>query len=214
MKCTFYRPANNNTNEFENIIGKLRYDVLTLNQETADSLNIYNYVLRLSEEAQPLEKNPAMMFWGMDKPERMPGDIRVEYFYKPTYIATAFLMKAAVLFPELMEDDDLDWEFGSECINLFKKVLPAAMLGCTGRGFMGSGYDDVKGLFDTLTIFAEGNAKSFVEKYPDVCPEFTKMFNETVQMLRDKVNEGSGHDSWGTNYIPRATSVLKAIDAE
>ena len=37
MNCTFYRPKTVNTNEFENIVGKLRYDLHLL--ETKKTTN-------------------------------------------------------------------------------------------------------------------------------------------------------------------------------
>ena len=41
MNCTFYRPKTVNTNEFENIVGKLRYDLHLLETEKSDEWSVY-----------------------------------------------------------------------------------------------------------------------------------------------------------------------------
>ena len=48
MNCTFYRPETVNTNEFENIVGKLRYDLHLL--ETEKKRRMERIYLRLLPE--------------------------------------------------------------------------------------------------------------------------------------------------------------------
>lgn len=175
MYCTFYRPANANTTEFENIIGKMEYDLHRLETEKHDEWSVYRYFYDLSRHAQILEKNPAMRFFGMAAPESMPSDARVDFFYRPTYIATAFMMKAVLLYPSLMNeatflDSELDFT-----VDTVKKTLASCMLGCTGRRFDGA---SVLRLADCIKIFAEAGATEFLEKYPDLCPEFTNIYFE------------------------------------
>lgn len=175
MYCTFYRPANVNTTEFENIIGKMEYDLHRLETEKHDEWSVYRYFYDLSRHARILEKNPAMSFLGMAAPESMPSDARVDYFYRPTYIATAFMLKAVLLYPSLMNEAtflDSELEF---TVDTVKKTLASCMLGCTRRGFDGAG---VLRLADCIKIFEEAGATEFLEKYPDLCPEFTNLYFE------------------------------------
>ena len=69
MNCTFYRPTTINTKEFENIIGKLSYDLHQLETEQHDEWSVYTYFYALSCHALPLEKNPAMSFIGLAAPD-------------------------------------------------------------------------------------------------------------------------------------------------
>ena len=175
MKCTFYRPTNVIIHEFENIIGKLSYDLHLLETQRHDEWNIYTYFYSLSRHAAPLKKNPAMSFFGMAAPESMPSDARVDFFYRPTYIATAFMMKAVLLYPSLMNeatflDSELDFT-----VDTVKETLAACMLACTGREFDGAG---VLRMADCVKIFREAGADEFLEKYPDLCPEFTKLYQD------------------------------------
>ena len=169
MYCSFYRPSTVNITEFENIVGKLAYDLDRLETEHQNEWNVYTYFYALSRAAQPLEKNPAMSFLGLAAPNSMPSDARVDYFYRPTYLATAFMIKAVLLYPSLLNEAtflDSELDFTVEAV---KRTLSACLLGCTGRGFDGSGVLSLKD-------FEEAGATEFVEKYPDLCPEFTNLY--------------------------------------
>lgn len=175
MYCTFYRPTEVNTTEFENIIGKLAYDLHRLKTEQHDEWSVYRYFYDLSRHAAALENNPAMKFLGLAAPRSMPSDCCVAYFYYPTYLATAFMIKSVMLYPSLMNDEiflDSELDFDTEIV---KNTLAACLLACTGREFEGAGILPMK---DCVKIFAEAGAGEFIEKYPDLCPEFTVMYRE------------------------------------
>ena len=175
MNCTFYRPQKINTIEFENIVGKLRYDLHLLETEETDEWNIYSYFYSLSRLAKPLAKNPKMSFFGLDEPENMPSDSRVAYYYMPTYIATAFMMKGVLKYPSLMNEEDFldsDLDF---TVDTVKNTLSACLLGCTGRNFDGAGIFLLK---DCIKLFEDAGASEFIEKHPDLCPEFTELYKE------------------------------------
>ena len=175
MYCTFYRPTKIDTKEFENIVGKLHYDLLLLKNEKHDEWSVYGYFYNLSRQAEALPKNPAMRFISLADPATMPSDARVDFFYRPTYIATAFMMKAVLLYPSLMNEAtflDSELDFTVETV---KETMAACLLACTGRGFDGAG---VLRMADCVKIFREAGADEFLEKYPDLCPEFTKLYQD------------------------------------
>ena len=58
---------------------------------------------------------------------------------------------------------------------IIASVLAACMLACTGRGFDGAG---VLRLKDCVKIFDDAGADEFLKKYPEICPEFTKLYRE------------------------------------
>ena len=182
MYCTFYRPAAVNTREFENIIGKLAHDLLLLETEKQDEWAVYAYFYDLSRYAEPLKRNMRMKFFGLAAPETMPSDARVDYFYRPTYLATAFMIKAVLLYPSLMNeatflDSDLDFT-----VSTVKETLAACMLGCTGRGFDGAGVLHLK---DSLQIFDNAGVVEFLGKYPKICPEFAALYFEKKAFIEN-----------------------------
>ena len=103
--------------------------------------------------------------WSID------ADARVEFCYKPTYLCTAILMKAAVV--HLLSEE------GKEC-------LKKGMLKSMGREFLGHGYEAEEGLEETMHIFFLGHADKFIEDFPDFCPEFNAMYEEAREYLYSK----------------------------
>lgn len=180
MNCTFYRPTTVNLKEFENIIGKLSYDLHLLETRKHDEWSVYTYFYSLCCLAEPLKKNPIMRFFGMAAPESMPSDARVDFFYRPTYIATAFMIKAVLMYPSLMDetaflDSELDFT-----VDTVKQTLASCMLACTSRGFDGAG---VLRLEDCVKLFSDAGTDEFLEMYPELCPEFTELYRERTAFV-------------------------------
>ena len=194
IEYIFYRPAEVNTEEFYNIVEKLRADLHTICNEKVSKEDICSYAEKLILQAKPLKKNPEMYFLGLDEPNKMPSDARVDYFYMPTYLGTAIIMKAVMAYPELQQKHS--------------RIIHGLMLGCTGRGFSGHGFDGLRGLIETLRIFAEADCGEFISKYPKVCPEFTHLYMETNDMLKKRIAEGPICNEWGEDYTEAAQDVL------
>ena len=195
MNCTFYRPATINTKEFENIIGKLSYDLHLLETEPQDEWNVYTFFYALSRHARPLEKNPAMSFLGLADPQSMPSDARVDFFYRPTYIATAFMIKAVLLYPSLMNEAIFHGSELDFTVDTVKNTLATCLLGCTGRNFDGAG---VLPLSKCIKLFKDAGADEFLEKYPDLCPEFTALYNDCSEMVKQGIRPKS--EQWYDHF--------------
>ena len=168
MKFEFYRPEEINLSEFSAIVEKLRSDLFELETQPCKKETVCCYVKDLIKHAEPLPHNHRMVFWGLGEPNEMPHDARVEFFYLPTYLVTAFMMKAVQLYPELMGEEGIS--------DVVRRVLKRAMRACTGRDFNGAG---VLPLAECVGIFVNAGAERFLESYPDFCPEFTKLFWES-----------------------------------
>ena len=212
INVTFYRPKEINTLEFENIIGKLELDFNYICEASVDEYSVYNYIGALLNKAETLEQCPGMFFLGLENPRNMPGDCRVLYFYRPTYLAAAIIIKSILLHPEIMEDGN---GFSLEdCKETVKNIFPGLLLGCTGRGFSGHGYDDLKGLIETLSIFVKADTEKFLEKYPDLCSEFTELYRSSMQMIKDRLLEGTLKNGWGTDYSEKAREMLQMLQKD
>ena len=136
-----------------------------------------------------------MSFVGLAAPESMPSDARVDYFYRPTYIATAFMIKAVLLYPSLMNEAsvlDSELEF---TVDTVKRTLSACLLGCTGREFDGAGVLPIKAC---VKIFEDAGATEFVEKYPELCPEFTKLYQEKKAFVESGAIDPK--EAWYNHY--------------
>ena len=202
MKCTFYRTKEINLNEWRAIRNKLHDDLEELEKGEVTEKEARNYLEALLMQAEMLEKNNAMCFFGFDKPEHMPSDIRVEYFYWPTYLAAAITMKSCLMFPGILNRINLPK--GQNAIDTFHAVL----LGCTGREFRGSGCDDVKGLVEVTEFFVFHNALDFLELNEELCCEFSECLNKALLYLLSGVKQGKVAGAWGDDYTDRSFNIL------
>ena len=167
MKCTFYRPNEVNVKEFKNIVDKLSSDLHELERENYNETIVSKYVDTLCSLAKKTEHNPEMSFLGLWNPADMPHDARVDFFYKPTYLATAFIIKAALLYPSLLS-------------NMVKETLSSLLLACTARRFECGG---TLRLSDCLSIFENAGITDFIEKYPDMCRQFNQLYKRRKAFL-------------------------------
>ena len=203
MKSTFYRPEAINIKEFNSIREKMLRDLEELETGRVPEREVICYLESLLPQAEALEKNPEMRFFGFDKPENMPSDARVDYFYWPTYIASALVMKACLLYPGIAEKVSLPNKENAE------SVMRSVLLACTGRGFRGHGYDDVRGLVEVTEFFVDHGARAFIETCANPCPEFTECFTQALLFLLSGVSRGSVAGAWGDDYTDRAYDILE-----
>lgn len=87
--------------------------------------------------------------------------------------------------------------------------LSACMLGSTGCGFMGHGYDDVSGLVNTMEVFAMADTMGFITCYPELCPEFTELYRETLSYIEERVANGTLAGAWGDDHTAAGMAILR-----
>ena len=199
IECTFYRPNTIIIKELRNIVDKLEIDFHSICSGEVGKEDLRQYAETLVSSAKPLKKNPQMLFLGLDEPERMPSDARVDFFYKPTYLGTAIMINTVLQMPDFLEDNE--------------KAVSGLLLACTGRGFKGHGFDDLKGMIETIRIFSEAGTADFIRKYPDLCPKFTQLFTESIKQLQEMIEKNSVCNEWGEDYREEAEQVFALLDS-
>ena len=199
IECTFYRPNTIIIKELRNIVDKLEIDFHSICSGEVGKEDLRQYAETLVSSAKPLKKNPQMLFLGLDEPERMPSDARVDFFYKPTYLGTAIMINTVLQMPDFLEDNE--------------KAVSGLLLACTGRGFKGHGFDDLKGMIETLRIFSEAGTADFIRKYADLCPKFTQLFTESIKQLQEMIEKNSVCNEWGEDYREEAEQVIALLDS-
>lgn len=200
MKNKFYRPAEIKSRDLDLIIKEMRDNVTELLSGAVTKDEVVRYTQKLIEDSLPLPKNPKMVFWGFAEPETMPSDSRVEYFYTPSYIAVSILAYLKMNGPQ--EATQLEG---------FEEALKKGLLGATGRGFSGAGHDTIRGLIHCMDIFASAQLHKFVEMYPEICPEFTKVFSEAKSFLETRIQAGELKGDWGEDYMKDAAAVIQKM---
>lgn len=211
LECTFYRPEQTNLEEFGKIIKKLKCDLEVILSGEVSKSEIYRYCYALAQKAEPLEDNAKMYFWGLDDPKQMPGDARVDFFYQPSYVASANLMKSILICPEILSGENYEGHFEKEWSRLVSEVLPKALLGCTGRGFAGHGYEEIAGMINVMNLFIKADVPLFLAKYPHLCPKFTQQYEETLEFFKKEMESGGVIGPWGEDYTDKVRKLLDQV---
>lgn len=93
-----------NPKELDNIVAQMHSDLDDMARGYVRANELKDYVEKLIADQQDLPHNPAMGFWGLDEPENMPSDARVDYLYMPTYIATGMLVNRRLNYPAMAQE--------------------------------------------------------------------------------------------------------------
>lgn len=199
MKFEFTTTTTVDTIVWDESNRKLAQDLqdLTINTVPEEELNAYLKDMIHALKPVNNEQCSGMLFLMYDKPSLMPADARVEYVYRPTYIAATIMMTAMNRYESVAQNDE------------FRKVLSAVLEATMGRNFRGAGYDEYEGFMNTLDIFAMGDTLEFIENYPEVNERFTSEFKKALEFLEDKICSGIIKNAWsGEDYSKRGKIVL------
>ena len=155
-----------------------------LSKEAADFNQAKEFICSLIKEQD--EKG----FWALLPSPKVDSDIRVLYWYEPTYIATAIMMKFY-----------LQNKNESNSIEGFDNALKMGLVASTGRGLKGHGHDDIAGRLSALQIFSKGEVMKFVENYPEMAPEFSRMIKAITNWLEGAIKTDKTKGDWGEEEL-------------
>lgn len=181
----------------ERINRELREQLTIVNTQNIGKGELKGMIRRLADNFHSYDKLPGMKFYGNHNPSKVPSDIRVYYVYTPTYLACATMMIAVCRYPEWLN------------IRKIKETLHDGLTACTGREFLGSGYDSAEGFLDAMDIFAQGQVSTFVTLFPDFNSVFTAAIRKAITHLETKICSGIVNDAWsGKSYADEGKSIL------
>lgn len=200
MQFTFINRQEENYSEWDRINKKLLDDLHTLAAGQTDEAEATAYITAMIDELRPVENrlHKPMLFLMYNDPASMGADDRVDYLYRPTYIAAALMMTAVCRYPALMRK-------AGYCRTLME-VLNAT----TARDFLGAWYDDYPGLLDTLQIFATGDIVRFMEEYRWVNEYFVEKLRSALTFVETELCTGKVKGGWNgaVDYRERGAQVL------
>lgn len=203
MKNTFYRVEHVDIQEMESIVSKMCDDLQEISSGTLTSQEAIEYARKLVHDAEPLERKPELVAWGVGDPYKMPGDVRIDFFYMPTYLAVSILVNVFLNYPQ---------EVAS--IDNYEDILKRGLLTSIGRKFRGHGYGSLEGLIDCMEVFVEARIFEFVQKYPDFCSEFSSLIREVLRGLEIYLEKKSLKNAWGTDYSDRVLAILPKMQRQ
>ncbi|MBQ6326574.1 MAG: gamma-glutamylcyclotransferase [Clostridia bacterium] len=179
--------------EWRSIIRKMQSVLDGTIRGIYDEAELGAYIACAIRDARPVNGG---LFWGFDDPGNMPGDARCDFFYRPSYIMTLTLTNAVLRFPGLLD------------IARCRETLHGALIGCTGRGLMGHGYDGCAELYDNLKRFLKGNILAFLAAHPDIGREFAAMLDGIMKEIRAAYMAGDHFGDWDRDFKAEQEEVL------
>jgi len=195
MKFEFNRGNGTDLKVWSSTNRRLMEDLLALEKdESINAREVVSYVQDLLAELRPIDtEHTDLLFLMYDSPAGMESDARDDFIYRPSYIAAAFAMTAAELFPEVRAIPELE------------EKLPKLLKAITGRKFEGHGYELNEGFLSTMDIFAHSLTLQFIAWNDDVCPEFSTEMTGAIAKLVGGFCTGEYRDPWtNENYIARS----------
>ena len=130
---------------------------------------------------------PDKKFYALFDPRKVPADARVDFVYTPTYLSCAIIICAVSEYDDLLEDEAI------------KETFYYGLNGCTGRKFLGAGYDDIDGFLDAMEIFAQCDVMSFIARFPDFIIDnfgYTEKFKLCIEQAKKLIGEGKSVIIW------------------
>ena len=193
----FYRPEGINVSEFYAIVSDLETSFDELVTESYDLDECKTFIEKL------LQDQDDQGFWGLLDPREAPCDARVEFYYIPTYYASAFLMKFL-----------LDNPVEAKNIIGFENGLAKGLKASTGRQLLGHGYDGITDEIKALGIFCNADVASFIKIHTELCPEFTNLIHQKIARYKKDIETSNTIGAWGEDYLPGYTNVLKHFEKD
>lgn len=199
MKFEFTTTATVNTEVWYRSNKKLEQDLRELTTNTIPEEELNAYLKDMINALKPVnnEQCDGMLFLMYDAPSSMPADARVEFVYKPTYIAATIMMTAMNRYDAIARNNE------------FRKTISAVLEATLGRNFRGAGYYEYEGFMDTLEIFAMGDTLEFIAKYPMINERFASEFKGALEILETQICSGTVINAWsGEDYSSRGKVIM------
>lgn len=139
--------------------------------------------------------------WGVvPNDDGMDSDVRVEFIFRPTYIATASLSRALCEYPLI-----------ALSIEGYREALVSGMVFCSHRGLRGHGYEADAGAIDALRILSLGKVPWLLNRHPDACAELKAAIDDVANDMAKRLLEGTATGLWGEDYSEGFRSAVETM---
>ncbi len=139
--------------------------------------------------------------WGVVPDDAgMDSDARVDFIFRPTYIAVATLSRVLCEFPliAMRTPGYLD--------SLF-----SGMVFCSHRGLQGHGYEADAGAIDALRTLSLGKVPWLLIRHPEACPPLKLAIDDVADDMARRLVAGTAVGMWGEDYTEGFRSAVETL---
>jgi hypothetical protein len=130
----------------------------------------------------------------------MDSDARVEYIFRPTYIAVATLSRVLCEFP-----------LTAMRVPGYLDSLLTGMTFCSYRGLRGHGYEADVGAIDALRTLSLGKVPWLLTRHPEACPPLKSAIDDVADDMARRLAAGTAVGMWGEDYSDGFRSALETL---
>jgi hypothetical protein len=130
----------------------------------------------------------------------MDADVRVEFIFQPTYIATATLARALCEYPLTVLS-----------IPGYAESLRSGMDFCSKRRLQGHGYESDEGAILALQILSMGKIPWLLNRHPDASPDLKTAIDAVAEDFAARLESGTAHGVWGEDYSDGFRAALETL---
>lgn len=203
----FTRSSFRENSEATEIVDSLLLTLKELSENTilTESYSMPDLEKYLRSLVRGQEKNHDSKTFGcwaaIDTNERAPADFRVDFFYKPTYIACATLSICLFQHP-----------LTTLTIPGYLEALVNGLNFCCGRKLKGHGYEADIGAAEAISILSSGKVPLLLHQNPTYCPKLGTIINNEIQEIRLKLDSGRTINCWGEDESLVFKTAIEAYD--
>jgi hypothetical protein len=130
----------------------------------------------------------------------MDSDTRVEFIFRPTYIAVATLSRVLCEYPLI-----------ALATPRYDRALRTGMLFCSYRGLRGHGYEADEGAIDALRVLSLGKVPWLLNRHPEACPELKRAIDDVAEDMARRLLNGTAVGAWGEDYSDGFRSAVETL---
>ena len=130
----------------------------------------------------------------------MDSDARVDFIFRPTYIAVATLGRALCEVPLL-----------AIAIPGYAEALRSGMQFCSYRNLRGSGYEADEGAIDALRTLSLGKVPWLLHRNPEASPELKEAIEQVAEDMAHRLEHRSAVGVWGEDFSEGFRSAIETL---
>lgn len=203
----FTRSSSRDNSEATEIVDLMLLTLKELSENTIpnESYSMHDLEKYLRSLVLGQEKNHESKTFGcwpaIDTNERAPADFRVDFFYKPTYIASATLSICLLEHP-----------LTTILMPGYLEALVNGLNFCCGRNLKGHGYEAGIGAAEAIKILSLGKVPLLLYQNPTYCQKLGTIINNEIQEIRLKLDSGRTINCWGEDESLVFKTAIEAYD--
>ena len=117
-------------------------------------------------------------------------------------------MNKVILMGRLTKDPDVRYSAGDQSQAFARYTL------AVDRRVRRDNNDPNAQTADFIGCVAFGKSAEFVEKYPNLCKPFSKLYTSSMDFIRNGIKEGTLKGNWGEDYTEKAEQLMELWNAQ